>query len=177
MDKSKSPSLLNLGITSLVILVALIYGFVTLSTEDPLWFTSAFEEIPEEVFVNCYGQISNLLPEDPRYNGLVATLNVSLSSGKNYDSLTMSDETYEYYLTSDDVMVLEVIYTQQIRIHSFVKYFSNLDSIVIPLDGRHSNTNAIFGRSNGYSTAGSLHYLTMPQVREFVEANNICTAP
>ncbi len=177
MDKAKTPSLLNLAGTAVVIIVLLIYGFVALSTEDPIWFVSTYNEYPEEIFINCYGSTSVLLPNDPLFDSLVSVINETFSSRKNYDPLTMSDETYQYYLTSKDVMVLEIIYTQKVRIHSFYKFFSNLDSIIVPLDGRHSKTNAIFGRSNAFSTAGSLHYDTLPQVRSFVESNGICSAP
>ena len=177
MDRSKSPSLLNLGVTAVVIFGALVYGFVALSTEDLAWFISTYNEYPEEIAVNCYGQQSSLFPGDANYDELVSLINETFSGRKNYDSLTMSQDTYTYYSTSDAVMVLELIYTQKVRIHSFYKYFSNLDSIVLPLDGRHSNTNAIFGRSNGLSTAGSLHYITIPQIRTFVEANGICAKP
>lgn len=177
MDRSKSPSLLNLAVTAVVIFSALVYGFVALSTEDLAWFISTYNEYPEEIALNCYGQQSSLLPGDPLYDDLVSLINETFSGRKNYDSLTMSEDTYTYYLSSEDVMVLELVYTQKVRIHSFYKYFSNLDSIVIPLDGRHSKTNAIFGRSNGQSTAGSLHYITMPQIRTFVETNGICVKP
>ena len=177
MDKANNPSLLNLALTSVVILIALIYGFVTLSTEDPRWFITTFDEYPEEISLNCYGSEQSLFPGDPDFEELVVKINDVLSTRKNYDSLTMSQETYDYYKTSDAVMVLELIYTQKVRIHSFYKYFSNLDSIVIPLDGRHSNTNAIFGRSNDQGTAGSLHYNLLPEIRELVESRNICAAP
>ena len=177
MDKTKSPSLLNLAFTALIVIVALVYAIVAISTEDVIWFLPAFNEYPEEIEVNCYGSVFSIYPEDEAYNGLVAIINETLSGRKNYDPLTLSVETYDYYRTSDSVMVLELFYTYQVRVHSFYKFFSNLDSIIIPLDGRHSKTDAIFGRSNGPSTAGSLHYMSMPDVRVYIESQGICNAP
>jgi hypothetical protein len=176
MDKSKSPSLINLGLTALFLIIALVYGIITLSTQDPLWFVSTFEEYPEEIDLYCYGDPIILRPEDQHFPELVRILNQTLSGTKNFDSLTMSTATYEYYQTSPEVVALEVVYTHKVRIHSFYSFFSNLDSIVIPLVGRHSNVNAIFGRSNGLATGGSLHYSTMPDVTAFVQQSGLCPA-
>ncbi len=176
MDKSSSPSLVSLGLTALVITAALVYGFIALSTEDPLWFTTTFDAYPEAIDVHCYGGHTTMRPGDDDFDELVAVINETLSGSKNYDPLTMSVETYEYYLTSEAVMALELVYSQKVRIHSFYRFFSNLDSIVIPLDGRHAASNAIFGRANNLSTSGSLHYAGMPAVRAFVESSGICQA-
>ncbi len=177
MDKAKSPSLINLAVTALIFIAALTYGFIALSTEDPLWIIGDFEEYPESIFLNCYGQTSTLLPEDERFDELVAKVNAALSTRKNYDSLTMSELTYEEYRTGTTGMILELVYSNPIRIHSFYRFFANLDSIVIPLDGRHAITSPIFGRANGQSTAGSLHYLTLPEVRSYIETQGLCTKP
>ena len=174
MDKTKSPSLINLAITSVLLILALVYGIIAMSTQDPAWFVSTFDEFPEEIDLFCYGNLTTLRPEDPHFTGLVQVLNETLSTSKNFDSLTMSDTTYEYYQTSPEVVALEIVYTHKVRIHSIYSFFSNLDSIVIPLVGRHSNVNAVFGRSNGLSTGGSLHFLAMPDVTTFVQESGLC---
>ncbi|MFQ5615046.1 MAG: hypothetical protein ACE5GO_01070 [Anaerolineales bacterium] len=177
MDKTRSPSVFGLLITIVVVIVALIYGFISLNTEDPLWFVASFDEQPEEIFINCYGEEVVLVPEDPQFDGLVTIVNNILSRRKNWDSLTISEETYEDYQRNTQMMIMELYYSQQVRIHSFYKYFSNLDSIIIPLDGRHAKTNAIFGRSNNFNTAGSLHFDDIPAIREHVENQGICITP
>lgn len=166
--------MINLAITALVLVATLVYAIIAMSTQDPLWFTSNFDEYPEGIDLYCYGSVTTLRPEDPHFDALVTILNETLSTRKNFDPLTMSDSTYEYYRTNPDVVVLEVIYTNKVRIHSFYTFFSNLDSIVIPLVGRHSNVNAIFGRSNGFGTGGSLHYGAMPNVTAFVQGSGLC---
>jgi hypothetical protein len=177
MDKSKNPSLLNLVVTASVLITTLVYGFVAINTEDALWFYPTFNEIPEEIFINCFGVTATMRPGDAHYDELTTQINTTLSKTKNYDGTTMSDSTYAYYQTSGVVLVLELFYSQPVRIHSFYRFFSDLDSIVIPLVGRHSQSNAIFGRANGLNTAGSLHYAGMPGVLAFIEANGICTQP
>jgi hypothetical protein len=174
MDKSKSPSLINLAITAFFLILVMVYGIIALSTQDPVWFISTFDEYPEAIDLYCYGSLRTLRPEDPEFDPLVAVVNETLSSTKNFDSLTMSDATYEYYRTSPEVVALEIVFTNKVRIHSIYSFFSNLDSIVIPLVGRHSNVNAIFGRSNGFSTGGALHYRAMPDVTAFVQESGLC---
>ncbi|HLF89453.1 MAG TPA: hypothetical protein VI451_10940 [Anaerolineales bacterium] len=177
MDKSRSPSLGGLIITVVIVVVALMYVFVALNTQDSLWFVPTFAEHPTQIVLNCYGKPLFIRPEDPRYEELVNKVNETLSGNKNWDSLTISDETYAEYQDSSEMMIMELFYAPRVRIHSFYKYFSDLDSIIIPLDGRHAQTNAIFGRTNNASTAGALHYDQIPEIRAFIEEQGICIQP
>jgi hypothetical protein len=174
MNRNSSPSIINLILTVLVLLVVLVYAFLTLSTQDPLWMLPTFSETPDEIQLNCYGEMISLIPEDPEFSPLVAVINEKLSESKNYDSLTLSDSSYQEYQETDEMMVMELFYSPPVRIHSIYRFFSNLDSIIIPLDGRHARTNAIFGRANGLSTAGSLHFPNIPDIRAYVESTGIC---
>jgi len=177
MDNSRSPSLRGLIMTVVVLIVALVYLFISLNTQDPLWFVSTFTERPVQIVINCYGSQVIIRPEDARYEGLVAKVNETLSGTKNWDSLTLSDDTYTEYQDSAEVMIMEMFYVPRVRIHSFYIYFSDLDSIVVPLDGRHAKTNAIFGRTNEKNTGGSLHYDHIPAIRQLIEEQGICIKP
>jgi len=177
MDQSRSPSLVGLIVTVVFLVVALVYIFVSINTQDPLWFISAFSERPVQIVINCYGNQTILRPEDSRYEELVAKINEILSGRKYWDSLSLSDETYTEYLDSPEMMILELFYAPRVRIHSSYKYFSDLDSIIIPLDGRHAKTNAIFGRRNDKNTAGSLHFDHVPEILQLIELQGICNKP
>jgi hypothetical protein len=177
MDTQRSPSLTGLLVTVLILIIGLVYIFISLNTEDALWFVPFFNEQPDEIFVNCYGQEIIIIPEDAQYEQIVQVINNSLSGSKNWDSLTLSDITYQDYQNHQEMMILELFYSQPVRIHSIYKFFSDLDSIVIPLDGRHAATGAVFGRSNNLNTAGALHYDEIPAIREFIESQGICTKP
>ncbi|MCB9135721.1 MAG: hypothetical protein H6636_09860 [Anaerolineales bacterium] len=177
MDKSRSPSLLGLIITVVLLSTSLVYLFVSLNTQDPLWFVSSFSELPTQVVVNCYGEPVFIRPNDARYDGLVAKVNEILSGRKYWDQLTLSEDTYQEYQDTSEMMIIELFYAPRVRIHSFYKYFSNLDSIVVPLDGRHASTYAVFGRVNNTNTAGSLHFDNVPQIRVWIETQGICVKP
>jgi hypothetical protein len=168
---------LGLVLTVVFLVIGLVYLFVSLNTQDPLWFISTFEEQPSQIVINCYGSQVFIRPEDARYAGLTGKVNEILSESKYWDSLTLSEDSYLEYQTSSEMMIMELFYAPRVRIHSFYKYFSNLDSILIPLDGRHAATNAVFGRTNNNNTAGALHYDNIPDIREWVETQNICVKP
>lgn len=70
----------------------------------------------------------------------------AIGGPKNWDSLSMSDDTYACYQASDLAVMVEARYPAPVRIHSLYKYFSSVDTPAIPLAGRHSQANAVFGR-------------------------------
>jgi hypothetical protein len=145
-EQRKAPSILRLLVTASFWLLVIIYIGVSMNTKDPIWFWPVFDGQAYEIVMNCYGEYSIFRPSTPQHQQLTMLLNEQLSSWKNWDQLTMSDETYEYYQTSDDVVVLEYHYSPQVRIHSAYAFYKNVNSLVIPLDGRHSNQFAVFGR-------------------------------
>jgi hypothetical protein len=105
---------------------------------------------------------------------------------KRWDPLTMSEVTYDYYQMSGDALVLEFMYNPSVRVHSARRFFNNVNTLVVPLDGRHSNLYAVFGRvrvldqQNGgimdASTSGAYMLNTTAPLMDFVEANALCQA-
>jgi hypothetical protein len=116
-------------------------------------------------------------PGSTQFNKLTDLVNDSISGSKNWDGTTLSEESYSYYQTSDDVMVIELFYAPPVRIHTFYKFYGNVDTIIIPLDGRHSETNALFGRTRGLPAAGSLHLKSTAQIRDYAQNQGLCTKP
>ena len=173
-DQPSQASLTNLFGTVAIFMVVAAYGFMALNTEDPLWFYPKFEETPEEIVVFCYGNEIVLEPGSATFSELNSLVNEAISGRKNWDSLSMSDDTYAYYHTSSEMMVLEMRYRQPVRIHSIYKYFSNVGALVIPLEGRHSQTHAVFGRTGEEFTAGSLHIQNISRMRDFLVAEGVC---
>lgn len=175
MDRTNNPNVLSLLLTTTAVVVTVVYLLVAFNTQDALWFTSKFDESPTEVNINCYGEEIVLVPGEAQYNALVPVINEVLSGSKNWDSLTMSADTYSEYKTTDIMMIMELHYNPPVRIHSNSAYFSKLSSIIIPLDGRHARTNAIFGTIFYNPSSGSMHFSGIPDIRSFVEENGICS--
>ncbi len=174
-QKRNEPSIIQLMLTAGSVLVMLLYLGIALNTEDAIWFWRPFVEQPYEIIVHCYGEDSVMRPGTPDHDALTAMFNEQISGTKNWDSITMSDDTYDYYQTSDAVLSVELHYSPAVRIHSVYKFFGSVDTLVMPLVGRHSKTNAIFGQTRGVSTAGSFHVQTTQPLLDYVTNEGLCT--
>jgi hypothetical protein len=175
--KPHSPSLLSmLGITLPIIAVMFVL-IVAFNTGDLLWFYPVFDEVPVGMTVHCYGETVEVRPGDPAFTVLNTAVNQVISGTKRWDQLSLSDVTYEEYQTSDQMVVLELYYEPPVRIHSAYKFMKNIDTIVIPLVGRHAQSNAIFGRLGEFIAAGSFHFKTMAPIEQAVQAAGLCQLP
>lgn len=150
---------------------------IALSTGDVLWIWPSFNEQPVEIVVHCYGRDLHLSPGSEHFAALTRMLNQNLSGPKRWDQLTMSQETYRDYRTSPNMMALEITYPAPVRVHSIYKFFSQVSTLVIPLDGRHAQTNAVFGLNRGVTTSGSLHVESIAPLAEYLRAENLCQKP
>ena len=105
---------------------------------------------------------------------MVDLVNNSLTGRKRWDSLSLSNVTYQDYQSHPQMMVVEFTYPEPVRVHSRYKFFSNVDRLIIPLVGRHSQTNAIFGRRAQYPAAGSFHVDDLSAIKDYLEKQELC---
>ena len=172
--RAQKPSIFQLLITAAFVILVLAYIVIALNTQDAIWFWPIFDEQSYETILNCYGEETILHRGDPNHQAITELFNDQLSGRKYWDSLTMSDESYAYYQSSDAVVVLEFHYSPTVRIHSSVAFFKNVDTLVIPLYGRHAQTRPVFGRTHGISTAGSFHLETFQPLQDYVNQQGLC---
>lgn len=170
------PKMLDMVIVTMVLVAIIAFLAISFNTRDLLWFWPVFEETPRQMIVHCYGSDVQVNP-GPEFEAINTAVNDVLSGGKRWDQMTMSDETYQDYLSSPQMMALELVYNPAVRIHSFYSFYKKITQIIIPLDGRHANTNAVFGRLGEYSLSGSVHYESMAPILDAVESNGICQKP
>ncbi len=175
---ANQPSVGNLIRIAVVIIVILAYGAIALNTGDMLWFWPKFNEKPNAVTIHCYGEDIKLDPYTEQFRELTQLVNKSLSGSKRWDPLSLSDITYEEYLTHPNMMTMEVSYPSSVRIHTETMYFSNVDTLIIPLDARHATSNSIFGRNQaGDPAAGSLHVESIEPLKDYLHNQGICQPP
>jgi len=93
-------------------------------------------------------------PGQPAFEAVTNAVNTSLTGSKRWDQASMSDETYQEYQTSPSVMVLELHYDPSVTVHSQYAFFKDVNWLIIPLDGRHASTNAVFGITRGLPIQG-----------------------
>lgn len=170
----KEPSLLGFLVIMVIIVAGLIYFFVSMGTGDWLWFSPSFSATPNAMVVYCYGKTVQIEPGSGHFRALSEIMTSSLTGQKRWDSLSMSAETYEEYRSSPDAAAIEFFFPEAVRVHSRFKFFSNVDDLIIPLEGRHAITNPVFGRNAGITTAGSLHLESLDPFRKYLTDQQIC---
>jgi hypothetical protein len=175
--KPYSPSLLRAGIAGLVIFGLLFFVVIAMNTGDLLWFWPIFKEIPVGILVHCYGTDVEIKPGQPAFQAVTEAVNTSLTGSKRWDDLSMSDVTYQEYQTSPTMMVVELSYDPPVTIHSMVAFFKDVNKLVIPLDGRHALTNAIFGLERGFTDPGSYHVKSTAPIITALQEQGVCAKP
>jgi len=150
---------------------------IAFNTGDMLWFYPVFDEIPVGITLRCNGETTEIRPGNPAFAAVNNAVNEVISSSKRWDDLSLSDATWEEYQTSDNVVVLILAYDPPARIHSSYKFMKRIDTIVIPLVGRHAQYNTLFGRMGDYIAAGSFHFKTMAPIEEALQAQGLCPLP
>jgi len=170
----KNASVLNFLFTIALAIAAFIYLSMTVYTKDALWFYPVFDAQPAFGLLRCYGE-EVLLPDgSEELASITALVNDQISGDKRWDELNLSNETFEYFRSSDLMVLIELHYDEPQRIHSFSPFFSNFTTLLIPLDGRHSDKNIIFSLVRDRPSGGSFHLTTFSQVVSYIEDNNLC---
>lgn len=168
------PSVLKLIIIVVVAIAVVIYAIISFSTGDFLWFSNSFRETPNAIVLHCYGETMDIDPGSFHFSKLKEIMNESMSGRKRWDPLTMSKETYIDFQTNQQMIVVEFFYPEPVRVHSTYKFYSTVDNLVIPIEGRHSQTNAVFGQNNGVPTGGSLHIESTEEFRTYMNNMELC---
>jgi hypothetical protein len=159
---------------AIIVLVPLIYLIIAMNTGDLLWASPVFNYQPQTIIIHCFGEDVYLKSGTPDFEAMTDLVNKNLSGRKRWDSITISNETYQDYQSHPQMMVVELTYPKPIRVHSRYKFFSNVDRLIIPLVGRHAETKAIFGRRLEFSTAGSFHVNDLTGIKDFLADNELC---
>jgi hypothetical protein len=162
---------------AILVIAPLIYLIIALNTGDLLWASPVFDAQPNSIYIHCFGSDVSLQPGSPEFTGLTNIVNEALSGRKRWDSLSLSEQTYQDYQDHPDMMVLELLYAQPLRVHSAYKFFSKVDTVIIPLEGRHAQTNAVFGRWQTRPAAGSFHIGSTTPLVEYLATQGLCRRP
>jgi hypothetical protein len=172
--KSK-PSVVGPLIIGVVITLVLAYATISMNTGDLLWFWPRNDNLPTAIVVHCYSEDVMIEPESAHYTEITTIVNDALSGQKRWDPLSLSEVTYQEYLTHPKMMTLEVTFPRPVRIHTNTAFYSNVDMLLIPLDARHSSKDVVFGRTEaGHPAAGSLFIDSTAAVKEYLNTQEIC---
>jgi hypothetical protein len=172
--KRNEPSLLQMLPVVVVIVAVAYYGVIALNTGDALWFRSEFSAVPVRMIVYCYGEDQPVNPIDADFEPLNNLVNVALSGDKRWDPRSMSDVTYEDYRTHPRMVALELRYSPAVRVHSRYKFFSRVDTLIFPLEGRHAEYNPVFGRHIDEMVPGMFQLGDSAPIRDYLRTQGLC---
>jgi len=170
----KQPSVISLVVIVILSVAIVVYAIISFATGDWLWFSTNFRETPNAILLHCYGETTNLDPGSFHFSKFKQIMNESMTGRKRWDSLTLSEATYQEYQSSPQMVVIEFFYPEPVRVHSTYKFYSNVDNLIIPIEGRHAQTNAVFGQANGIPTGGSLHINSTEQFKTYMSNMDLC---
>jgi hypothetical protein len=159
---------------AVIVIVPIIYFIISLNTGDLLWISPVFNSQPQTITIHCFGEDVYLEHNSSEFEAMVDLVNNSLTGRKRWDSLSISNVTYQDYQSHPQMMVVEFTYPEPVRVHSRYKFFSTVDRLIIPLVGRHSQTNAIFGRRAQYPAAGSFHVDDLSGIKDYLAKQELC---
>jgi hypothetical protein len=161
-------------LTVVAVLSIAVYSVISIATGDWLWFNQKFSETPNSIVVYCFGETIELEPGSYHFSALADIANEQMSGRKRWDSLSLSDETYQEYQVSPSTKVIEFYYPEPVRVHNTSKFFSSIDTLIIPLEGRHAQSNAVFGQNDGISSGGSLHIESTERFEQYLQNQKLC---
>lgn len=173
----RTASVLNFLLTTTLAILFLIYFSIMAYTKDALWFYPVFDVEPAQIAIRCYGE-QVILEQDSEHLSVIAGMvNEQISGDKRWDELNLTDPTYQDYQTTTSMMILELNYSEPQRIHSRSPFFSGFTTLLIPLDGRYSDTNIMFAVRNGKPGGGSFHVQSFVPVKSYIEDHSLCVKP
>lgn len=174
VGKRSAPSPLRLLGIVVVAVIFVFFLVMAIGTRDLLWFWPSFDAQPDAIIVRCYGETLEVDPESTAFQELVDALSQGLWGMKQWTDLSLSYSTLQLYRYREETLMLEFIYDSPIRIHSHYRFFGNVDTLIVPLIGRHAQTYPIFGMRRGKPSAGSLHLETSDPLLEIVSERGLC---
>jgi len=142
-------SLWELILTTLIVILLLMYGAVAAVSGDPLWFLGkASLPDPVRIVIRVEGQETVLTRNSPGYEIMAKASKKALSSFQNSAPipLGLSDETIAEY--QHRFTVLELFYDRPVDFHLPFND-GNPTALLIPIDGRHAGHGYVFRGGNG----------------------------
>jgi hypothetical protein len=173
----KKASILDFLLTVTIVLIGSLYLTIASYSRDLLWFWPKFEVMPAQVIIQCYGSKQILEGNSQEAEEITTLVNDQISGDKRFDPLSLTIPTYEYYQNNPDVVILELVYSSPVRIHLPNMFFTNITSLIIPLEGRYASSFIIFGLIDGVPAGGSFHINSNQAIMDYLDHSALCSKP
>jgi hypothetical protein len=144
---NKKPALLSLILTTLFVILLIIWGMTAILVDDELWFLPVFSADASSIDLYWDGEKVSLEPGAEGYVLLNKALQEDLAHLRSYpNTVGLSDETLAS-LRAEGRLV-ESYYAEPVRIHSWYA-FGPSEVFYIPVSGHHAARNRVFNSARG----------------------------
>ena len=160
MEPAKQASVWQPLLILLIVAAGAWWLITTMTTGNPLWFSRVQPDYtPERIVIYHEGQQTTLLPANAGFTEITTALQEILSSFRTRDlvSVGLSDSTRADY--RENGVVVEVYYPQEIEFNLPVR-FTQVDALLVPVVGRHSDREYVFIGRNGEFVGGALQVVS-----------------
>jgi hypothetical protein len=166
-----------LGMLAAVIGFGLLAVFLTivLSAQDPLWFTTGFDVLPERIVIYQAGQRVELRSGQPGYTEMAEAVRACLAQGSARASgIGLSqgslDDAFSLYLT------VEAFFSQPVKLHAAFNTGAP-NQMLFPITGRHSDQPVVFLGKNGTYMANGPVLKTVQPIRDALRSLGFYSEP
>jgi len=170
----RGPSILSFLIMLVLVVGAFAYLSFTAYSRDALWFWPYFDETPDSIVVRCYEEKVAVPHDSQEFTELTRLVNAQLSGDKQWQEMTLSDESFEAYLADPSMAVLEMMYSAPVDVHTGTAMFLSIDTLLTPLAGRFANENFFFGARQERHTGGLVHVKDTQPIKDYINQSGLC---
>lgn len=162
------------GTVKMVVLVVgfvllLVYGTLSVTAQDPLWFLKSFRDRPSRIVVyHDQGKRTELRPGDPGFAELSSAIQACLAeglerpSGIGFSRASLLD-AYSRYLT------VEVFFARPVKLHAWFDT-GEPTQMLFPLSGRHSELSIVLLGQDGNYRVSPPALKTLAPLRDAVQS-------
>jgi hypothetical protein len=110
----------------------------------------------------------------PEFNDITRLVNAQLSGNKQWQDITISDQTFLDFQTDPAMVVLELYYSRPVDVHTGTAMFIDIDTLLTPLVGRFAGENIFLGANNLKFTGGRVHVQDTQPLKDYISQSAIC---
>lgn len=141
MKRKRNPLLRGLIWTALTTML-LMWGVISLTNGDPLWFVQRFDAQATEITVYWDGSRHTLSPGDAGYDQVMAAFATAIAKPSGYEGgVAFSPESHSAY--RDRFRLLEVRFAQPVQVHTRHPYLE-ASTYLVPLSETHASWRRAF---------------------------------
>jgi hypothetical protein len=141
-EMQSQPSILNGLVTMGLITILILWGVISLTNEDPLWFLDRFNAQAEAITIYWDGDTHTVTPQDPGYDALMEAFSQAISSPGGFEgSVAFSEAGIEQY--RDRFRLLEARFSEPVQVHTHHP-FPQAATYLVPLNETHGRWRRVF---------------------------------